>query len=373
MNGVYITESNGHLHEEYKSGVDIKIQGQIKAFNAQGLNCTCHCIHPRMLSKWEKIKRRLIFLGDGMDWRITEEMKSADYLYIRKPFAFTFHFLNFLKRMRKLNPICSIIIEIPTYPYDKEFSEYWHRWPLLWEDRFCRKRLKAYVDRMAVLGDWSSLFGIPTLQIFNGMDLEKVTIKKQNPDSTINICCMARFEYWHGADRLLAGLENYQKAGVPSNIHVYLAGDGSEIKELKKQTKESGLNNMVTFCGLLNRQEMDKLYDKCDIAVASLGGFRKNVSVSSELKSREYLAKGIPFFYAGEIDVFMNEPVNFCLQIPANNTPVDMEEILMFYKNLIQRQTKQELSSQIRAYAERNIGWEKALEPVIHWIKNDKE
>lgn len=61
MNGVYITESNGHLHEEYKSGVDIKIQGQIKAFNAQGLNCTCHCIHPRMLSKWEKIKRRLIF------------------------------------------------------------------------------------------------------------------------------------------------------------------------------------------------------------------------------------------------------------------------------------------------------------------------
>ena len=66
------------------------------------------------------------------------------------------------------------------------------------------------------------------------------------------------------------------------------------------------------------------LYDRCHFAIASLGLHRIGIDVASTLKTREYLAKGMPFVYSGEVDVFRDEPAHFCMAVPADETPVDV-------------------------------------------------
>ena len=49
-------------------------------------------------------------------------IKDADFIYLRKPSAINMGFIDFLKRVRKLNPKMKILLEIPTYPYDNEIK-----------------------------------------------------------------------------------------------------------------------------------------------------------------------------------------------------------------------------------------------------------
>lgn len=65
--------------------------------------------------------------------------------------------------------------------------------------------------------------------------------------------------------------------------------------------------------------------------------------------------------FAGDLDVFENQPVDFALQVQSDDSAVEVPMVVRFYEKLLQKETKANLSSRIRAYAERHIGWEKPL------------
>ena len=50
------------------------------------------------------------------------------------------------------------------------------------------------------------------------------------------------------------------------------------------------------------------------------------------LKNREYAARGIPFIYSESDSDFDNKP--YVLKAPANDTPISIDEIVAFYRNL---------------------------------------
>ena len=68
-----------------------------------------------------------------------------------------------------------IFIEIPTYPYDLEVKNVKSiSFKLLnYIDRICRFRLKKYVDYIVTFSDYKMIFGIETIKINNGIDLQK--------------------------------------------------------------------------------------------------------------------------------------------------------------------------------------------------------
>lgn len=114
------------------------------------------------------------------------------------------------------------------------------------------------------------------------------------------------------------------------------------------------------------------MYDKCNLAIASLGIHRLGISWLSTLKSREYLAKGIPFIYSGTIDVFAKNPVDFALQIPADDTPADFHSILSFYRNLYKKYSEEELCDRIRKYAEKYVSMFSAMKLTAEYFCNGK-
>lgn len=69
------------------------------------------------------------------------------------------------------------------------------------------------------------------------------------------------------------------------------------------------------------------------MAVSSLALFRKNLKRASDLKSREYTARGIPFI-AVKGDLDFDPTPNFVYQVDNNNSEVDITDLLNWYKDL---------------------------------------
>ena len=250
-------------------------------------------------------------------------------MYIRKPTPISHDFIEFLRKVRLKNLHCKILMELPTYPYDKEFIHYWHRFPLLLQDRRWRKKLPLYLDRIVTLESSEKIFGVEALSISNGIDLSAYREKKQNDTDSFNIGCVAQLEFWHGIDRLICGMAEYQKEG---------------------------------------KQLYEQLYDRCDIAIEGLGIHRKDKKlVSSSLKSREYLAVGIPFVTSG-CDIAKDEAADFCFRASPDETPTNIKALMAFYDNLMQKETKAQLTKRIREYAQNKVSWEKSMESVIRWL-----
>jgi glycosyltransferase involved in cell wall biosynthesis len=314
----------------------------------------------------------LPLFSDGISWPDPDKLRAADYLYIRRPRFASKELIRLLQDVRKTNPDILVLYEIPTYPYDGEMSGVKMSFALR-KDRKYRQELPALVDRAVILVDEDRALGMPTVRITNGVDLGAIATRKPSARAgRIDILCVAYFEPWHGADRLLEGLAGYYKSTQdPREVHVHLAGGGSQLPSLKRIAESRGLSEHVTFYGPLSPDELDPLYDRCGLAVECLGMYRKGLghAVSASLKSREYLAKGIPFIYAGKIDLFQQNPVDFCLQIPDDPSPVDIPQVIAFYDSLHDRESDAELIRRIRSYAEEHVSMDAAMRNVVALIE----
>lgn len=123
---------------------------------------------------------------------------------------------------------------------------------------------------------------------------------------------------------------------------------------------------------MLNMDDMDKIYCECTMAFASLGLHRIDSGlVASTLKTREYLAKGIPFIYSGEVDVFQKNPVDFCFRVPADESPIDIQSVIDFHDRLYAGESEEHLISRIRSFAEEHVSWKVTMRPVIDYIKQN--
>lgn len=82
-----------------------------------------------------------------------------------------------------------IILEIPTYPYDGEkINHTGIKKKKYWIEKKYRKSLYKYVDRVVTFSEDDEIFGIKTIKISNGIDLETISlIKKESKKMKIKL------------------------------------------------------------------------------------------------------------------------------------------------------------------------------------------
>jgi glycosyltransferase involved in cell wall biosynthesis len=186
----------------------------------------------------------------------------------------------------------------------------------------------------------------------NGFDVDSVPVR-QPPSCSgtdLTILCVATVSFWHGIDRLITGIAHYKG---PVNIQLHIAGTGPEINNLKKLGHGLGIHDHIIFHGFTTGHDLDVLYNQCHIAVGSLGMHRKGLTMTSELKSREYCARGIPFVIAcGDSDF----PADFSaiLRLPSDESPIDMDQVILFASS-ISRDIDH--AQTMRRYARENLDW----------------
>lgn len=380
MKGYYIynAESDFRTEERPLTGVEKKILMQLNAFDQAGLNPgLLFAIHV-LGGLRNKISSRMPFGSDHVLWPSMDKLKDADWVYIRKPYLMSRDFRRFLRALRKTVPQVKLLLELPTYPYDAEVKKLgWKYYPWLWRERYNRVRLRGLVDRIVLVANTQEeLWGLPTLSIVNGIDLSRVRLRTpQNEDDIVRILCAANFMQAHGIDRFLAGMEKYYENGGTRQIQLHLAGSGPEYPHLISQSKNSRhLAARVVFHGMLDSSELEVLYDQCDMAIEALACFRKDLYITSTLKTREYMAAGLPFFSDAAIDI-LEQPSSFVHTIPAEESPIDIEEILRFYDRLYPTgslEEKKTLAYHIRECTKDLIDINRAMQPVTSYIKGTR-
>ena len=104
------------------------------------------------------------------------------------------------------------ITEIPTYPYDYEFKGYPLKYKIpLYIDKLFRKALAKKMEAIVTFSNEETIFGKRTICISNGIDLNSIPIHNPKKQNNIHLIAVAEIHYWHGFDRLVAGMGEYYK------------------------------------------------------------------------------------------------------------------------------------------------------------------
>ncbi len=254
--------------------------------------------------------------------------------------------IRFFKRL-KLAGIHAVT-EIPTYPYDGEFAGATGMQRInLKIDQIFRKRLYSYMDAMVTFSDAKEIFGQRTINISNGVDFDSIPLHDRQPlgnsckSADVHLIGVAEVHYWHGYDRLIAGLgEYYQEMKSRKmngrNVFFHIVGGiwtgdlyGSDFAPgIQTLIDKYGLGDKVILHGQMFGQPLDDLFNQCVFAIGSLGRHRNGITVIKTLKNREYATRGIPFIYSEQDSDFDNQP--YVLKAPADETPISIQRILGF-------------------------------------------
>lgn len=359
-------------------GVCKKIYSQITVFEKNGYEVDFIYIKEgKILYREKGVLREIGTVGNIKKTLAYNKMykelkyKKYDWIYNRYGMMDTFYY-RMLKRLHRNG--ARILIEIPTYPYAGERPNgILYKLLFIW-DKIYQDKLKDIIDRIVTYSKDEFIFNIPTIQVENGIDLLKTTVAEVTGqlNDTIDLMMVAYMQPYHGYERLLSGLKNYYDNLGQRNIHCHFVGEGSEKCVYEDLTNQYGLWDHVTFYGSLYGERLNGVFDICDIGICSLGGYKKQMFLSSELKSREFLAKGLPIISGVEIDIFTNMKSPYYLQFPNDETDIDILEVIRFYDKIYSTSSKVgEVRKAIRCMAEENVSMSSAMLPITSYMKNN--
>ena len=261
-----------------------------------------------------------------------------DYIYIRHV-AFSprgFRALKYLSNRTK-----RIYLEFPTFTIPKKSIKNSIKYHY-------DKYLYKYVDKAVVDSLDEIAYKMPTLRIINGTDLKQICPKQVTNSDTINVLLMAYIQDYHGVDKIIKATNDYYKHNGKRNIVFHIVGNGPMLDTYKSEVEKNALDNHIIFYGNLNGKELDKVFDKCEIGISSLSNKEAGVTCSSTLKSKEYLAKGLPIISDTMLDVFVDNPKYFFYILKEN---FNISELLFFYDDVYLNRNKQKIIDEIREFA----------------------
>lgn len=236
--------------------------------------------------------------------------------------------ISFFKRLRRAG--IHAVTEIPTYPYDAEFKTF--EWKMRMElkvDRLFRRRLYRQMDAVVTFSDAEEIFGQRTIRISNGVDFDSIPLHRFSGDpKALHLIGVAEVHQWHGFDRVMTGLGEYQ-GDVPVFFHVVGGVHPAHMaKYFAPIIEQYGLQEKVIFHGTMFGKELDNAFNQCQFAIGSLGRHRSGITVIKTLKNREYATRGIPFIYSEQDSDFDHQ--SYVLKAPADESPIDISRIVDF-------------------------------------------
>ena len=360
------------------SGISKKIHYQVKGLRENGHEVhlcyydftndgsRCRFINDKIIKNYGK--GRMAALRQRLDYSCIYDYciaQGIEFVYARSFQNANPVLIQFFKRLRKAGIRC--VTEIPTYPYDGEFSGF----PLITRigllmDKVFRNSLSAQMNAIVTFSDAQSIFGQRTINISNGVDFDSIPLHPyRSSDGDIHVIGVAEVHYWHGYDRMVAGLgEYYRKYKDGRKVYFHIVGgiwrgnlvDSKHAPGIQTLIDKYDIAEYVVLHGQLFGKQLDDVFDKCQFAVGSLGRHRSGITEIKTLKNREYATRGIPFIYSETDSDFDNKP--YVLKAPADETPVDVEQMLAFIDSCLMQ------PADIRHTVE-HLTWKIQMENVV--------
>jgi len=185
------------------------------------------------------------------------------------------------------------------------------------------KNAKAFVSVSHELmsNDVFTKFKKDFIVIGNGYDFKNVINKKQFFNDNLKFIFIGTpNQPWHGTDKILMLADNLKQ----HEFHIV----GPTKNDLNNNIK---IGDNVIFHGYCNSSYLEELIPQCDIGISTLALHRNNMEEASPLKSREYLAYGLPIII-GYYDTDLLPSFQYALNIGnyENNIIDNISEIDKF-------------------------------------------
>lgn len=181
----------------------------------------------------------------------------------------------------------------------------------------------------------------PSLALSNGIDVDSIHFTPASlfEGDVLKLFFVASGESsWHGLDKVIETIKSY-RGDVRIELHIVGGFDA---------TKYSGIK--IIAHGFLEGKALDGLFSQMHIGISSLGLERLGLKSASTLKSREYMARGVPFIYGYEDDDFSDTDLALKLQ------NIDIGTILEYTRRITAKHQKK-----MREFAQKRLNWRRKI------------
>ena len=354
------------------NGISKKISYQVNALKACGMD-----VHLCYMDETQT-KRRMVDnvtiadYGNGFMSKILKRIEFSsiakyaqkndiEFVYIRSNHNANPFTIRMVKRMKQAG--MKVVMEIPTYPYDSEYEAQGMS-KQIFQDKLFRNRLAKYLDAIVTFSDYKEIFGQRTINISNGIDFDSVPMKTTKNDTSkeLNLIGVAEIHQWHGFDRIIKGLANYYSKHQDYIVKFHIVGyffSAEGEAAFNRIISDNHMEDYVILYGKRNGKTLDQIFDWCDMGIGSLGRHRVGIQKIKTLKNREYAARGIPFVYSETDSDFDDRP--YVLKVPADESPIDIQQVIDFYKHFSMPTTEVRNSIQ-------DLSWTSQMKHVIEEV-----
>lgn len=357
---------------DHTLGITRKVYSEIDAFRKQGYEVYYSGYRADGVAIFndnnEVISEKKYLLNIGMLNHILRRKMIMDLCidFVKKysgDFEFSYaryHFFDreYIKLLKTLKSKSQkVIVEAHSAPkFAKSFSPMTY---VAWKDKRWNKKAKRYVDLVASMSDEDKLWGIHTVKISNGINADQIRIHNYNGnEDEINLIAVSFEGPVHGYDRVLRGIKEYYTKGGTRKITFHIVG--SVLPSTESLISKLGLEDNCVKYGPKAGNELDDIYDKANLAIGCLANHRIGSFFGSALKTKEYIAKGIPFIYGWREKVLEN--FKYGKRFELCEEPIDMFCVIEFYDAL----SKTNLAENIRACLSYRDTWEYQMQVVVN-------
>jgi len=309
-----------------------------------------------------------------------QKYTDFDFIYYRYPGAHRYLLLLMKKLGRKVffEHITAETKEIKLYRYENEFK---------WNVSSILSYLEFYI--LPLFREWyygakirkKAAFGIcnsediatyekqmaggtyPTLVAGDAVNANDYKIKANSElDDEFRMVFLkgaATQADFNGIDRLLKGMAAYRGS---TKLKLYLRG-GNLLSETRLAS-HLGISGLIDFGGHINKENADLLFDSIHLGIGALAVHRKGLKSTTTIKSREYFARGLPFVFGHHDPDLSDSPeaLRFCKQIPANDGPMDLEEVINWYNNL---NYSKEIADEMHAFSLKYLDYNVKMQRLV--------
>lgn len=312
----------------HESGILKKMASQLRRWRASGHEVRLFAITPSH-DLWPGIADLPVtpFFGDDLWTRITRHRTLSDPILSWRPDVCYLRFSTYYPALERVVSKVPTVVEINGD--DIAENRLSLPYPLYVAHRITRARLLSrargmvYVTHELARNPRYVGFGMPGLVVANGIDLDSHPELPHPPLSTAPSLVFVGYANcaWHGEDKLTA----LARAEPEWRIDVV----GTD-----RSTRSSPSPKNLHYHGHLERIAYEALLRQADVAIGTLALHRKQMHEASPLKTREYLAFGIPTII-GYRDTDFLEPHPLILELP--NTEQNIAENLPRIREFVER------------------------------------
>ena len=210
-------------------------------------------------------------------------------------------------------------------------------------------KVRGLMDLVLSETNEQEIFSTPVQRYDNGVDVNGTRMHQYCGDiREMNMISVANERVYHGYDRVIRSVAHYREKGMPVKLHLV----GVMSDKTKELIKDLHVEDAVILYGKRYGEELDDIYDKCNIGVGPVGQHRVGGKQGTGLKTKEYFAKGLPYFYSGN-ELLVPKEYPYIFEVPSDESLIDLEKIYAFYNKV----KCENVAEEMRDFARKNFSW----------------